>query len=478
MEAKQILSVFMSIAMLCPACIPANADTTDKETGKTAIYYFLAPDNRFDTTKGAKNEDIGSFNRNEDITMKPWLGTKIKLSPETGLNIYKIENIPTEYTNIVFNSYFNVNISSLTEDRPYACQTDDLTTTGCKTGECPYDKTLTTDSFDGCIYVFSLNDIHPNPVNVSNCTSEAWFALDNYRSNIDYYSTSALTENTDTETYHGTYGDYAYDINSDNTVTITSYSGSDSYVNVPDRIDGRTVTCIGDEAFKNNTALKSIDLPKSVTTIGNSSFENCTGMKSILGPGLTSIGESSFAGCSGFNGMTFYSSMSEIGRCAMANCSGLEHLVFKEGMTEIPEYVFWNCTNVKTLTIPESLTTIGESAFGQCTGITEISYAGSESQWKQITIESGNESLKNAVVHYGKTTSDVICGDADGDGKISAKDSMTVQRHVVKIKKLGDSLLAAADVNGDDKVTNKDSLEILRFTIKLSNNDRIGKPTA
>ena len=66
-------------------------------------------------------------------------------------------------------------------------------------------------------------------------------------------------------------------------------------------------------------------------------------------------------------------------------------------------------------------------------------------------------------------------GDVEGDGKISAKDSMLIQRYVINIRKLDDTDLKAADVNGDGKVTNKDALEILRYTINLSKNDKIGK---
>ena len=60
---------------------------------------------------------------------------------------------------------------------------------------------------------------------------------------------------------------------------------------------------------------------------------------------------------------------------------------------------------------------------------------------------------------------DITPGDIDSDGKVSAKDSMLIQRYVIKLKQLDDTQLKAADVNGDGKVTNKDALAILRFTI-------------
>ena len=58
-----------------------------------------------------------------------------------------------------------------------------------------------------------------------------------------------------------------------------------------------------------------------------------------------------------------------------------------------------------------------------------------------------------------------VLGDIDGDGKISAKDSLLVQRYVIKLKELDENQLKSADVNADGKVTNKDALSILRYTI-------------
>ena len=68
-----------------------------------------------------------------------------------------------------------------------------------------------------------------------------------------------------------------------------------------------------------------------------------------------------------------------------------------------------------------------------------------------------------------------VYGDIDGDGKISAKDSLNIQRYVINLKTFDEDQLIAADVNGDGKVTAKDALEILRYTLNLSDNDKIGQ---
>ena len=65
-------------------------------------------------------------------------------------------------------------------------------------------------------------------------------------------------------------------------------------------------------------------------------------------------------------------------------------------------------------------------------------------------------------------------GDVDGDEKISAKDSMAIQRYTINLTKLSDDQFRAADVNGDNKVTSKDSLEILRYSVNLNVSGRTG----
>ena len=80
-------------------------------------------------------------------------------------------------------------------------------------------------------------------------------------------------------------------------VTITGYRGKGGDVIVPDTIDGRPVTTIGDWAFAGCTGLTSITLPNSVTTIKVWAFSRCTGLTSVNIPEGCSIGNDAFYGC-------------------------------------------------------------------------------------------------------------------------------------------------------------------------------------
>ncbi|MBQ5439746.1 MAG: hypothetical protein IIT49_03060, partial [Clostridia bacterium] len=65
------------------------------------------------------------------------------------------------------------------------------------------------------------------------------------------------------ETY--VYGAFEYQINDDDTITLTKFIGDGTF-NVPSEIDGRTVTTIGAECFKNSSVL-TISLPDTITKI-------------------------------------------------------------------------------------------------------------------------------------------------------------------------------------------------------------------
>ena len=72
----------------------------------------------------------------------------------------------------------------------------------------------------------------------------------------------------------------------------------------------------------------------------------------------------------------------------------------------------------------------------------------------------------------------IMKGDVNGDGKVTAKDSMLIQRYAIHLVKLDDIQLTAADINGDNKVTNKDALAILRHTIGYKIEGLVGRTAA
>lgn len=59
-------------------------------------------------------------------------------------------------------------------------------------------------------------------------------------------------------------GTYEYCIKEDDTITITKYIGSESYIIVPETIDGKIVNTIEKRTFEGNDEVKRIEISKTI----------------------------------------------------------------------------------------------------------------------------------------------------------------------------------------------------------------------
>ena len=223
--------------------------------------------------------------------------------------------------------------------------------------------------------------------------------------------------------------DFSYYVLENDTAEITGYTGSASELDVPNEIDGYTVTGIGDGAFFENVNLTDVTIPDSVTYIGHGAFFECSGLKNITFPeSLTSIGESAFDGCTGLKeieipanvtsigdwafwaceslesitvdaGNAVYDSREDcnaiieketaaliagcrstvipnnvkvIGKGAFAGCSGLTNIKIPDSVTDIEDYAFLSCSDLTEITIPGKVASIGEWAFLGCFSLDSI----------------------------------------------------------------------------------------------------------
>ncbi|MCL2679452.1 MAG: leucine-rich repeat domain-containing protein, partial [Dehalococcoidia bacterium] len=117
--------------------------------------------------------------------------------------------------------------------------------------------------------------------------------------------------------------DFLY-TNNGTSVTITKYIGLDSDVVIPREIEGKSVTNIGEGAFKGCGNLTSLVMPDSVTRIGKGAFSFCSGLTSITIPqGVVSIGDEAFSLCSGLTSITIPQGVVSIGDEAFRGCSSL-----------------------------------------------------------------------------------------------------------------------------------------------------------
>ena len=196
-----------------------------------------------------------------------------------------------------------------------------------------------------------------------------------------------------------TYGDFEYGVLSDGTVNITDYNGSAEKVVIPDTIDGKSVTSIGDRAFKDCTSLTSITIPNNVTNIGYSAFCGCSSLASITIPNsVTEIGGWAFCDCTSLKSITIPNSVTSIGESAFKDCTSLTSITIPDSITSIGGSAFRGCTSLTSIMIPDSVTEIGWYVFGGCTSLTAI----------DVEVGNNNYTSVNGVL-FNKDKTELIC---------------------------------------------------------------------
>ena len=75
----------------------------------------------------------------------------------------------------------------------------------------------------------------------------------------------------------------------------------------------------------------------------------------------------------------------------------IDDLIHKKNV-EIGELGLYLCPNLKSIGLPESIKNIDEQALKFCDSLTEIRYAGTSDEWKNVSIGEGNELLTDGSV--------------------------------------------------------------------------------
>ncbi|MGI6206557.1 MAG: leucine-rich repeat protein, partial [Anaerovoracaceae bacterium] len=78
----------------------------------------------------------------------------------------------------------------------------------------------------------------------------------------------------------------------------------------------------------------------------------------------------------------------------------LTSVTLPSGLTSIEGYAFSDCDGLEEITLVPSITTIGDYAFEYCDNLKTVYYRGSQSQWNVISINYGNDPLKDANKIY------------------------------------------------------------------------------
>lgn len=168
-------------------------------------------------------------------------------------------------------------------------------------------------------------------------------------------------------------------------------------ITIPDSIEYESityhVTCIGDNAFKSCTALKTVHIPNTITKIGNYAFNSCLSLSSLSIP----------------------TSVTSIGSYAFSWCISLSSIIIPNSVDVIASGTFNACTGLSSITIPSSIRSIEWDAFYGCDGLSAVHITSLE-DWCQIDFHGenplryahhlfiNNEEIKELIIPNSVTT--------------------------------------------------------------------------
>jgi len=200
-------------------------------------------------------------------------------------------------------------------------------------------------------------------------------------------------------------GDFRYEIVRDE-VKITGFAGSSTVVKIPDTIEARPVTIIGQEAFKQSKDFTEVIVPNTIRTIEDSAFRDCHWLRTFTIPnGVTTIRDGAFTGCA-LTEIFLPASVTHFGNAiyacptlktigvAPANriFTSIDGLLYDKDITAIlrcPEgrsapvglnskihhvgrMAFHHCLNLSSIDLPKGVAFIGQMAFYRCTKLQQI----------------------------------------------------------------------------------------------------------
>ncbi len=194
-------------------------------------------------------------------------------------------------------------------------------------------------------------------------------------------------------------------------IGLTDYGKTLTEIVIPKKIDGVTITSIGERAFFLCLSLEAIEIPNSVTSIDYFAFAGCYSLEAIEIPNsVTSIGDRVFAGCESLKTIEMPNSLTSIGSDVFEDCDSLTSIIVDEdnsvyksvdgnlyskdgtiliqyavgktqtfftipsSVTSIGEDAFNGYASLKSIVIPNSVTSIGNSAFVGCGSLQTVTF--------------------------------------------------------------------------------------------------------
>lgn len=179
--------------------------------------------------------------------------------------------------------------------------------------------------------------------------------------------------------------DFKYSVVNGSAV-ITGYSGNAKSLDIPEKIDGYTVTGVEANTFFYARELESINFSSTVTTISPSVFQGYVNIKEITVDSanknyssengvLFNKNQSTLLIYPKGNERTSYeipNTVSLISAFAFYGAENLSQIIIPNSVKTIEHYAFESCTALKKIALPASVSSIAELAFYRCLSLESI----------------------------------------------------------------------------------------------------------
>lgn len=198
-------------------------------------------------------------------------------------------------------------------------------------------------------------------------------------------------------------GDFTIEYSGDH-ADIIAYAGSDSVLEIPEKLGGYTIRKIRSSVFSSNATLTKVTFEASsvLEEIEDQAFFGCTLLDEIQLPDTVStMGSKVFKNCGALKKVNIPSSMTSVPANIFTNCDKLEKIIVPDGVTEIESGAFYGCSGLQSIVLPSSLDYVRDYAFEDCTGLKTVYFKDSSASWYyNVNVETGNTYLTSANMVY------------------------------------------------------------------------------
>ena len=250
---------------------------------------------------------------------------------------------------------------------------------------------------------------------------------------------------------------------------LVRYKGGDAAPAIPSG-----VSRIASRAFINNTALKTVSMPRTVRSIDSSAFEGCSNMSSLsLNSGLIYIGDRAFASCASLKEIHTPETLSYIGENAFTGCNGLDSISLTGYGLTVSTGAFSGCKSARWALVSSGVAKVCDNAFADCSSLEGITFASGTADISSTALTNCQKVVvfceKNApaVTALKGHNFSTVMGDADSDGSLTIIDATHIQRYLVGFTEFSPHDICASEIDGDGSVSVLDATRIQRILAGL-----------